>query len=46
MGVDGSCGDMGVDGSCPSCVTVISFLGGILGRMMGIASTSVEDTLL
>jgi hypothetical protein len=46
MGVDGSCGDMGVDGSCPSFVTAISFFGGLLGRMMGIASTSVEDALL
>jgi hypothetical protein len=46
MGVDGSCGNMGVDGSCPSFVIVIFFLGGLLGRMMGIASTSVADALL
>ena len=46
MGVDGSCGDMGVDGSRPSSVTVIFFLDGLLGRMMGISSTSVKDALL
>ena len=46
MCVDGSCGAMGVDGSRPLSVTVISFLSGLLGRMMGISFTSVKDALL